>query len=900
MDSRLELGPCAVDLLRQTATWPDRRVRLSSQESMLLAHLAASDGDVVSREELLVRVWGHPRDSLSRAVDKAVNRLRAKVEEDPADPRHLITVHGEGYRLVQGRAEPAAAAPGGGWPGAPGAFVGRGDELRELKELLRTARLVTITGLGGMGKTRLATELGREGVAAGFVDGAALPRATALPAAIAAALQLEVTGATPDAHLAQLISGARERDALVILDNLEHLGGVESLLARLLEECRGLRVLATSRSPIGLRGEAVFELGPLHRDAAAALLLSRARHLERDPAVPALVELLEGIPLALELAAASCTASTSSEFMADLQAGHRVLADGTPGRPARHRTLDAAIDGTWTLLAPREQGALARLTVFEGGFTRGAAARVLDCAPAEATELLGRFRDLGLLRGAVGPEGFRFSFFRCLRDRVLDHRQPDEGAARAHAQHFLDWSRAQMARAQGPEWQDALLQLRRERENLLAAAERSLPHAPAVATEIGLAIAPVAGVKGTAPAALLPLLERIPVAALPPALGRRLRVFLARARQWSLSPTDALRPFELLVAEARRADDLDALVGASLGRSRSLHRLGRDEDAARVLAEALEGMDDDPTRRGVLLVEQGVFLGRVGQASALPLLREGLALLEAAEASPHLPRSHSQFASAARRQGRMREAAAALETAAALRPPWDRRGRAADLGQLGLVLPFLGRYAEGLTALDEAVALELDLGRPAYAAQHEVNRALYCLAALDEQTAAVALRRARALSVRIDEPRITLQVDRCEVLVAALELRWEDARALCDDALELPLVKGRVVEESLWLGCAVPIRAFQGDLSGARELLRGYRAHEAAARFDEVRRYCVFLDVLLEALVSQAAEPDWSSAHAPIGLTGELTLSVSMPEVPIWMEAYARWVRMGGRTTGTP
>ncbi|NJP31077.1 BTAD domain-containing putative transcriptional regulator [Micromonospora thermarum] len=295
---------------------------------------------------------------------------------------------------------PAARA---GLPAPLDELVGRAGALAELRELVPGRRLLTLVGPGGVGKTRLATEVAR---GQSFPDGTHLVDLTALPPGgsgvaelVRAALDVrEVAGANvaADDHV---VTALRHRRALLVLDNCEHvIEPAAAMVARLLREAPGVRVLATSREPLGLAGETLWEVRPLpvpaedtdveavRRSAAARLFAARAAARQRDfrldertaPAVAQLCRRLDGLPLALELAATRVRALGVDGLVARLDDRFRLLSTGQRDVPERQRTLTAVIGWSWDLLADDERAVLARLAVHHDGCTLEAAEAVCD------------------------------------------------------------------------------------------------------------------------------------------------------------------------------------------------------------------------------------------------------------------------------------------------------------------------------------------------------------------------------------------------------------------------------------------------------------------------------------------------------------------------------------------
>ncbi|GGK76959.1 hypothetical protein Sme01_42680 [Sphaerisporangium melleum] len=304
--------------------------------------------------------------------------------EGVRDPR--FSGAGEGMLDVPPLHATRPAQATGNLPFALSSFVGRADELATVAALLDAHRLVTFTGPGGVGKTRLALEAARARTGADgpwLVEIAGLHTADLLVPTIAAALGLPTT-ASPD-HLAGMLAG---RDTLVVLDNCEHLlAPAATLVHTLLTRCGGVRVLATSRESLGISGEMVYEVPPLPaategaelflRRAAAALPGWTPEPGDRE-LIAGLCAGLDGIPLAIELAAAQCRTLSLNQIADALTDRFTLLVAGSAGRPGRHRTLLDTVAWSDQLLQPAERRLFHRLGVLEGGFDLEAAAAVGD------------------------------------------------------------------------------------------------------------------------------------------------------------------------------------------------------------------------------------------------------------------------------------------------------------------------------------------------------------------------------------------------------------------------------------------------------------------------------------------------------------------------------------------
>ena len=323
--------------------------------------------------------------------------------------------------------------------------------------------MVTLTGPGGCGKTRLALRVATL-AEAGFGDGAWLVELAPLtdpalvPASVAQALDVsERDMTTPTAGLARALA---DRELLVVLDNCEHvLEAAAGLVATLVAQCRRVRILATSRERLDVPGELVFPVPPLGLPAdgsavavaaseAGALFAARAGAASPDfeltahnsAAVAQVCARLDGMPLAIELAAARCPALGPAELAARLE-GHPGLLSGGPARPGRHRSLEALVAWSYDLLGEAERRLLARLSVLRGGFDLGTAERVAAGGPLKLEAIAGLLASLAgksVVRLQDGP-AVRYSLLETIRQFAAG-RLAASGEERAVQLRLLDWA----------------------------------------------------------------------------------------------------------------------------------------------------------------------------------------------------------------------------------------------------------------------------------------------------------------------------------------------------------------------------------------------------------------------------------------------------------------------------
>jgi predicted ATPase len=349
----------------------------------------------------------------------------------------------------------------GGWRSLPGlrdgpvrrvslpapltSFVGRERAVAGVREVLRRARLVTLTGPGGVGKTRLAIEAARRrrvrsAAAVAFADLGSTGERAAVAAAVADAVGL--AAASPGMAEAALGDWLGVQSLLIVLDNCEHVAGAcAELVAGLLGRCPGLRVLATSRESLGVPGEVVWTVAPLSLEESRQLFAARARQAratavpggEWDAAVRAICRRLEGIPLALELAAAQVAVLSPAEIVPLLE--DRFVA-WRAGRlaPARQQTLRASIEWSHELLEPAERAAFARLAVFTGAFGREGAREV---ARADVP-MLAALAAKSMIYVVPGPVRTRYRMLDTLRAFGIERLRAAGEEAGIRERH-LDW-----------------------------------------------------------------------------------------------------------------------------------------------------------------------------------------------------------------------------------------------------------------------------------------------------------------------------------------------------------------------------------------------------------------------------------------------------------------------------
>ncbi|MEV5317461.1 BTAD domain-containing putative transcriptional regulator [Streptomyces sp. NPDC052687] len=450
-----------------------------------------------------LRDAGRPAEAL--AAYEGVRRLLAdRLGSDPG--AELRALHAELLRRQDTPPAAPAARPPGNLRARLTSFVGRDTDIETIRDDLATARLVTLLGPGGAGKTRLSQEaaesagdVARDGVwlaeLAPVDDPAAVPEAvlTAIGAREtvlhgAGAEELRAVTDRHDDPVERLVEHCARRRMLIVLDNCEHVvTAAARLVAELLERCPHLTVLATSREPLGVPGEVLRPVEPLPERYALRLLADRGAaarpgfRVEDDPeACAEICRRLDGLPLAIELAAARLRILTPRQIADRLDDRFRLLTSGSRTVLPRQQTLRAVVDWSWDLLDEDERGVLARLSVFAGGCELAAAEAV--CGPA-ALDALGSLVDKSLVVAAPSGDGeMRYRLLETVAEYArerLDASGRRAETERAHLMYYRELARTTDPLLRGPDQLAAVERLQREYENLRTA----LRHAVAARDE---------------------------------------------------------------------------------------------------------------------------------------------------------------------------------------------------------------------------------------------------------------------------------------------------------------------------------------------------------------------------------------------------------------------------------
>jgi predicted ATPase/class 3 adenylate cyclase len=657
----------------------------------------AHGGQVLVSEAaaVLVRDWLPPDVSLA---DLGVHRLK-----DLGRSERIFQLHAPGLQAgfppLRSLGNPALP---NNLPAQLSAFVGRGREVAEVRALVESSRLVTLTGAGGCGKTRLGLQVAAE-LLDGSGDGvwlaelAAVTDQDAVALAISQALRLAVNPGRP--ALEALLDALEPQDALIVVDNCEHLtGGCAKTAEAIVRRCPRVHLLATSREPLGIGGEVLYRVPSLSLPSpgeaglpasgssdAVALFADRARAQgvvlsvdeQAGPLVVSICRRLDGMPLAIELAAARLRSMSLAELHDRLDQRFRLLTGGSRTALERQQTLRATVDWSYSLLTGAERLLLARLSVFAGGFALDAAeavGRFGDLDVLDVADLLGSLVDKSLVVAEPAGASLRYRLLETIRlfaaERLAEAAEEEAAAvAAAHCAHFLAVAEEAAPGLTGPEQGRWLARLDADQANLRRVAEYTAdrPDGTAVVLRLGVALDRYWWARSRLQEAfglLVPVLRRpgadadpaLFAAALVTAAGAAFFTDLATARQLA----------EQAVQVARQLGDERLLSTALAALCAGCTFAGEPEAGRRFGHESVERARrlGDDVLLAQALRQYLLSINAIDPAGALPLYTEAIACTERSGDHFINSRLNNNAGSAALAAGDIPAARAHLEAAA--------------------------------------------------------------------------------------------------------------------------------------------------------------------------------------------------------------------------------------------
>ena len=648
-------------------------------------------GQVLVSEAAAVLV----RDGLpsgAALADLGVHRLK-----DLGRPERIFQLHGAG---LQAQFPPLRSlgnlALPNNLPAQLSVFIGRDREVCEVRALVESSRLVTLTGAGGAGKTRLGLQvaaelLDRSGDGVWLVELAAVTNEDAVAPAVSEALRLAAQPGRP--VLETLLDALAPQDVLIVLDNCEHLiGGCAKTAEAIVRRCPRVHLLATSREPLGVGGEIIYRVPSLSlpepddtstaaagSSDAVALFAERARAQgvalsvdeQTAPVVVSVCRRLDGMPLAIELAAARLRSMSLAELHDRLDQRFRLLTGGSRTALQRQQTLRATIGWSYSLLTGAEQLMLARLSVFAGSFGLDAAEAVCgfgDLDVLDVAGLLGSLVDKSLVVAEHAGAGLRYRLLETIRlfaaERLAEAGEKAAAVTAAHCAHYLAGAEAAAAHLAGPDQGRWLARLDADQANLRRAAQHAAgsPDGTAVVLRLGVALWRYWQTRSRdqeAFALLAPALGR-PDAGADPGLFAAALV----AAAWNVP---AARHFaEQAVQVARPLGDDRLLISALTALCKAHYWAGELEAALPFGQESVERARrlGDDVLLGLSLLIYLIPLGTIDPARSPPLYAEAFACT--ARSGDHLADCdlHNNAAVAAQASGDLPAARAHLDAAA--------------------------------------------------------------------------------------------------------------------------------------------------------------------------------------------------------------------------------------------
>ena len=749
-----ELGPFRLDPNAGVMTHAGQPMALGARAVAVLTTLVLRPNEYVQKSDILDAAWpGVVVEDSNLSVQ--ISSIRRVLARAPGGEQWVETLSRRGYRFVgpvsevnaDRRHDDTGGGPITNLPEPLTSFVGRQRELVEIKRLLPDTRLLTLVGIGGIGKTRLALQVAAEVIAA-YRDGvwlvnlASLADPALVPSAVAQVLGVREAAGTP--LIESLCRQVKGRQLLLVLDNCEHvLAACAQLADAMLRVAADLTIIATSREPLHVAGEKSNPLVPLSlpdptanveslvQSEAVQLFVERAREQLPDFALtavraPVVAELcihLDGIPLALELAAARVRTLSIEQLNARLHDRFKLLTSGAGNAPLRQKTLRATLDWSYDLLTEQQRVVLGRLGVFAGGFSLEAASAVAADGAIDqfaVIDLLSQLVARSLVVADTSPADARYRLLETTRAYALE-KLAESGETdtieRRHAQYFRELFEGAFdhwLRKPDAEWHAIYVP---ELDNVRSALEWSLGATGDQAITAGLAGA--SGPMWTSLSLYGEGVKRLEAAA---ARAKRDASGSDLARLWlwlgllsePAEPAKALAAFEHAIGCYQGLDDALGLGLAKVWIARVLTMLGRLESATASLAEAWPALERAglPKVLGFYFANAGFLKMQMDDPhSARTHRQKALALYRESGSTFSVAASLNNLATVDWALGDLEAAEASLREAVSMHRVSGYRGPLGfTLANLAGVLTARGKVGEALVAAREGVPLLSDSG----------------------------------------------------------------------------------------------------------------------------------------------------------------------------------------------
>ncbi len=609
-DERVSFGSFTLDRADERLLGPAGPVHIGNKAYRVLDALIRAEGRLLTKDALFETVWDGTIVTES-ALTSVIKQLRRALGDETKQPRFIESVYGRGYRFVATLDDRDTCAVAdeadttGNIPAPSSVIVGRSADMAAVSALLATGRTTTLVGPGGVGKTRMALELARR-EAAGFDDGswlielAGLKSGHQLAETVAKTMNVDLGGDSDATGL--LVSRLQRRRCLIVLDNCEHL--LEAV-AGFAEAMRiggaQATLLATSQEPLGVAGEQVHRLASLSGEAAVALFVERARAIDdsfvlddRNRAdVVAICEALDGLPLAVEMAAARVSSLGVAAVLARLGDRFRILTQGYRTARPRQQTLRATLEWSYGLLSETDAAVFRRLSVFSGSFSLDAASEICAGGEIDRFDVIDAISSLVakslvvVRRSSAGTRHALLETMRAFAAEKLAEADETGHFARAHADWYAGYMSPVWEAFNGPVSDDELLaRYRVEMDNVYAALDWC--YGPGGDAETGhLLLTATASLWGDRPLRRQHdiAFARIGVATPP---GVRARLLTSKAHVlMRLNPQSAIPVADEAIAAARAAlNEPWTLTDALCSKGFSYWFMG-EMDAARRVADEL-------------------------------------------------------------------------------------------------------------------------------------------------------------------------------------------------------------------------------------------------------------------------------------------------------------------------